>query len=194
MSSVTIPFEALSKMSASTKAEISAYVDNELKVATTEIVGDLLDLVPSGEAVPDKLPSFTKIRLPNGNFVGYHKGMKHEPLSEVEESKAQVFKIIPIAEGPHEGHVEFEAVGGHHPGKVLDNRTRKNISLGFYERGGENNPAQRWMVKEGKITSAVEGNLCITIKEAGRGRFTYSEQGSLFTFVATDPPAIAPVP
>lgn len=135
-----------------------------------------------------------KIRLPNGNFMGYSRGIKDASLVDVEESKAQIFKTVLISEGPHEGHVEFEAVGGHQDGKVLDNRTRKNISLGFYERGGENNPAQRWMVKEGKITSAVEGNLCITIKEAGRGRFTYSEQGSLFTFVATDPPDIAPVP
>ena len=193
MSSITITFEALSKMSASTKAEISAFVNNELTVATTEIVGDLLDLVPSGEAVPDKLPSFTKIRLPNGNFVGYHKGMKHEPLSEVEETKAQIFKTVLISEGPHEGHVEFEAVGGHHHGKVLDNSAQQNILLIFYKRTSiqKANPAQRWMVKGGKITSAVEGNLYLTIKEDGRALFTYSEQGSLFTFVATDPPAIA---
>ncbi len=133
---------------------------------------------------------YLKIRLPNGKFVGYHAGVEGESLADVEEAKAQVFKMIRIAEGPHEGHVEFEAVGGHHDGKVLDNRSRNNKDLGFYKRTSIRvpNPAQRWMVNGGKIQSAVEGNLYLTIKEDGKALFKYSGQGSLFTFVRTEAP------
>jgi roadblock/LC7 domain-containing protein len=129
---------------------------------------------------------YLKIRLPNGKFVGFHKSVERQSLADVEEAKAQVFKMIRIAEGPHEGHVEFEAVGGHHDGKVLDNRTRKNKNLGFYERN--HTPAQRWMVNGGKIQSAVEGNLYLTIKEDGKALFKYSGQGTIFNFVRTEAP------
>jgi hypothetical protein len=196
MSSVTFTFEDISKMTPSTKAELMALISRGVgvhAVDTAETIGDLLDLVPSSEVVPEKLPSFTKIRLPNGNFVGYHKGIKQESLADVEESKAQIFKTVLISEGPHTGCIEFEAVGGHHHGKVLDNSAQENKLLIFYKRTSIQAPnrAQRWMVKGGKIASVVEGNLHLAIKEGGRALFTYSEQGSLFTFVATEPPAIS---
>jgi hypothetical protein len=135
------------------------------------------------------IPSFFKLILSSGKAVGIKAVGKTAPLRVVEASNAQVFKLIPISSGPHAGFVELEAVGGRQAGKLLDNSHRKNSSLTLYKRHMVNNPAQRWKLVGGKLSSAVSGMFMAKGDAPG---FGFSESGDTFTFAAAEPPAMAP--